>query len=196
MSLIKYKLGDIADIIGGVAYLPNDICSDGIRVLRGGNIQSQTIELKNNDIFLPIEYKNVSNQILFGDTILVASTGSIEVLGKAATCFTDMPNTQIGAFLRIVRPKHQKFAMLISIAITSSYFHNYIKAQSKGTSINNINIGHLKNFEIPIAFDDALEHISQFYYSIQQKIAINRAINHNLPKPDRSSGEGGAGRAA
>ena len=46
IELKKYKLGDIADIIGGVAYSPEDVCSSGIRILRGGNIQSKTIELK------------------------------------------------------------------------------------------------------------------------------------------------------
>ena len=41
MELKKYKLGDIADIIGGVAYQPSDISNEGVRILRGGNIQSK-----------------------------------------------------------------------------------------------------------------------------------------------------------
>lgn len=45
MELKKYRLGDIAEIIGGVSYSPKDICTDGIRILRGGNIQNQHIEL-------------------------------------------------------------------------------------------------------------------------------------------------------
>ncbi len=176
----KYRLGDIADIIGGVSFSPKDICSNGIRILRGGNIQSQSIQLKTNDAFLPLSYKNSYNQVQIGDTVIVASTGSVEVLGKAATCFENIPNTQIGAFLRIIRPKHPKYAMLISIAINSSYFSHYIKSKAKGTSINNINLGHLINFEIPIASNVSLIHLSSFYQSIQQKICLNRAINHNL----------------
>ena len=30
MELKKYKLGEIADIIGGVAYRPSDICDYGV----------------------------------------------------------------------------------------------------------------------------------------------------------------------
>lgn len=101
----KYKLGDIADVIGGVTFQPSDIREEGIRILRGGNIQSQTIITKENDVFLPLNYTNQDNQLRMGDTILVASSGSVDVLGKAATCFKDYPNTQIGAFLRIIRPK-------------------------------------------------------------------------------------------
>ena len=136
----KYKLGDIANIIGGVAFQPCDVCKNGIRVLRGGNIQAQSIVTKENDLFLPSSYKNKENQLQIGDTVIVASTGSVEVLGKAATCFKELPNTQIGAFLRIVRPKEKCYAMLISIALNSSHFAKYIKSQAKGTSINNITL--------------------------------------------------------
>lgn len=178
-NLAKYKLGDIACIIGGVAYNPADICDKGIRILRGGNIQNKAIVTKSDDVFLPLEYSNCENQIRIGDTILVASTGSVEVLGKAATCFSDLPNTQIGAFMRIVRPKRPEYAMLISIALTSDYFARYIKAQAKGTSINNITIGYLKNFNImcPHSF----EPICSLYSKIEAKIALNREINRNLP---------------
>jgi type I restriction enzyme S subunit len=178
MKLSKYKLGDIANIIGGVAYQPSDICDYGIRVLRGGNINSQSITLKNDDVFLPLSYENQDNQIRLGDTILVASTGSVDVLGKAATCFEEIPYTQIGAFLRIIRPKEQRFAMMISIALNSEYFSKYIKSQAKGTSINNITIDYLKEFEIYCP--NNYLPICDFYASLENKILLNRKINHNL----------------
>ncbi len=183
----KYKLGELVDVISGVTYSPNDLSPNGIRILRGGNIQSNGIEIKSNDVFLPASYKNTSNQIRIGDTILVASTGSDKVLGKAATCFKEIPNTQIGAFLRIIRAKQPKYAMLVSIALMSSSFTKYITSQVKGTNINNINTNHLKMFEIAFPSEESLENISSLYYVIQQKIEINKAINHNLLTPDHSS---------
>ncbi len=180
MELKKYRLGDIAEIIGGVSYSPKDICTNGIRILRGGNIQNHRIEIKTDDVFLPISYKDNVSQVYVGDTILVASTGSVEVLGKAATCFKKIDAVQIGAFLRIIRPKAEKYAMLISIALSSEYFKRYIKAQAKGTSINNITLGYLKDFEIysPSDFSD----LSHLYANIEKKICLNRAINDNLEK--------------
>lgn len=178
MELKKYRLGDIAEIIGGVSYSPKDICTGGIRILRGGNIQNQHIELKTDDVFLPISYKNNISQIYVGDTILVASTGSVDVLGKAATCFQYTEDVQIGAFLRIIRPKADKYTMLISSALSSDYFKRYIKAQAKGTSINNITLGYLRDFEIYAPHDfTGLSHLSA---NIENKICLNRAINDNL----------------
>jgi type I restriction enzyme S subunit len=184
MELKKYKLGDIANIIGGVAFQPSDICNEGVRILRGGNIQSKRIIIKDDDVFLPLCYTNEENQVKIGDTILVASTGSVEVLGKAATCFDEMKNTQIGAFLRIIRPKEERYSMLISIALNSEYFAKYIKAQARGTSINNITIGYLKEFEI--YYPKNYLPICDFYQTLEKKIALNRAINDNLPTLARS----------
>lgn len=178
MEMKKYKLGEIADVIGGVNFEPTDIEANGIRILRGGNIQNHTISIKEDDVFLPAQYQDVTNQVQVGDTIIVASTGSVEVLGKAATCFDEIPKTQIGAFLRLLRPKEPQFAMLISIAVNSEHFRKYIRAQAKGTSINNINLGHLKSYEFEAPAK--LESISTFYYNIETKMALNRAINHNL----------------
>ena len=180
------KLGDIADIIGGVSFDKADITSEGVRILRGGNIQSGKIIHRSDDVFLPMTYADSNNQVQYGDTVLVASTGSVEVLGKAATCFGDMPNCQIGAFLRIVRPKEEKYAMLVSCYLTSSYFSAYIQKQAKGTSINNIRNEHLKEFKVLIPNDCELESFSNFYKNIEFKLAVNRAINDNLPTLDRS----------
>ena len=174
----KYKLGEIADVIGGVNFEPTDIEPNGIRILRGGNIQNHTISIKEDDVFLPAHYQDITNQVQVGDTIIVASTGSVEVLGKAATCFDEIPKTQIGAFLRLLRPKEPQFAMLISIAVNSEHFRKYIRAQAKGTSINNINLGHLKSYEFEAPAN--LESISTFYYNIETKMTLNRAINQNL----------------
>ena len=179
------KLGDIADFIGGVSYTPDDIATEGVRILRGGNIQNGVIIQKADDVFLPMSYSNNENQVRKYDTVIVSSTGSVEALAKAATCFENMPNTQIGAFLRIIRPKQEKYAMLVSAWCTSKHFRNYLISQAKGTSINNIRTDFLTNFTIPVPQDKDVEEISSLYFSIEKKLLLNRQINQNLP--DRSS---------
>jgi len=176
----KYRLGEIAEVIGGVTFNKADIATSGIRILRGGNIQNGEICLKEDDVYLPHIYKDNKNTILEGDTILVASTGSVEVLGKAATAFSSLGEVQIGAFLRIIRPKKTKYAALISAHLQSSQFREYIQKQAKGTSINNIRNEYLINFLLYVPNEDSLVDFSAFYHTIQRKIALNRAINHNL----------------
>ena len=174
------KLGDIADFIGGVSYTPDDIATEGVRILRGGNIQNGVIIQKADDVFLPMSYSNNENQVRKYDTVIVSSTGSVEALAKAATCFENMPNTQIGAFLRIIRPEQEKYAMLVSAWCTSKHFRNYLISQAKGTSINNIRTDFLSNFTIPVPQDKDVEEISNLYFSIEKKLLLNRQINQNL----------------
>ena len=175
------KLGDIADIIGGVSYNPDDITPQGdIRIIRGGNIQNGIIQLKEDDIHLPISYANQDNQVYKYDTVIVSSTGSIDALAKAATCFEEIPHTQIGAFLRIIRPKEKKYAMLISAWCTSQYFHEYLINCAKGTNINNIRTEFLTNFELLVPPDNELLSMSKLYINIEKKLLLNRHINENL----------------
>ena len=199
----KYKLGEIAEIIGGVTYDKADLSASGIRILRGGNIQNGEVCLKEDDVFLPYCYKDDKNTVQVGDTILVASTGSVEVLGKAATTFSSLGDVQIGAFLRIIRPKEDKYAAIISAYLQSTLFRKYIQKQAKGTSINNIRNEHLANFTIYIPFESNLVIFSSFYCNLDRKIALNRSINHNLVEnarhrflPVHSSGEGEESRVA
>ena len=176
----KYKLGEIAEIIGGVTYDKADLSARGIRILRGGNIQNGEVCLKEDDVFLPYFYKDDKNTVQVGDTILVASTGSVEVLGKAATTFSSLGDVQIGAFLRIIRPKENKYAAIISAYLQSTLFRKYIQKQAKGTSINNIRNEHLANFTLYIPFDNNLVLFSSFYCNLDRKITLNRSLNHNL----------------
>ena len=179
-NLRKYKLGEIADIIGGVSYKPNDITTNGVRIIRGGNIQDGVILQKADDVFLPLKYIDDDNQVQKFDTVIVSSTGSVDALAKAATCFEDIPNTQIGAFLRIIRPKEEKYALIISAWCTSQHFRNYMISYAKGTSINNIRTDFLKNYELLIPEDEKIHKISKLYLNIEEKLFLNRQINANL----------------
>lgn len=174
------SLYDLVDVIGGVSYNPEDITSSGIRIIRGGNIQGNFVELKKDDVYLPTMYRNDENTLQKGDVVLVASTGSVDALGRTATVWEDMDNVQIGAFLRILRPKQQKYAALISSWLSSKHYYKYIRSVAKGTSINNISIDHIKGFKIPIPTDGCLQSFSEFYYAISKKIILNRSINHYL----------------
>ncbi len=174
------SLYDLVDVIGGVSYAPEDITSSGARIIRGGNIQGNLVELRDDDVYLPDTYKNSDNTLYKGDVVLVASTGSVEALGRTATVWEDMENVQIGAFLRILRPKHPKYAALISAWLSSEHYFRYIRLVAKGTSINNISLSHIKGFNIPIPTDDILSSFTAFYNTVARKININRAINQNL----------------
>jgi type I restriction enzyme S subunit len=178
----KYvSLADIANVINGVSFKPNDIKKEGIRILRSGNIQSGYLVLKDDDVFLDNTYYNRDNTLQYLDNCITASTGSIDVLGKCGTVFEEINNCQIGAFMRLVRSKSKDDALYISFILHSPLYYQYIRRLSKnGTSINNINNSHLEEFKFPLPPKNVKEEISKWYYSLEKKIALNTRMNAEL----------------
>ena len=139
---------DVCSIIGGVSYNKADIQDTGIRVLRGGNIQNGKVIDCFDDVFISLSYQNNDNQVQRGDIIVVASTGSQTLIGKTGFADRDIPKTQIGAFLRIVRPKQKTLSPYIRLIFQTDAYKDYIRNVAKGSNINNVKNAHLQNFQI------------------------------------------------
>ena len=77
------RLGMLIRVIGGVSYDKKDVSNFGYRILRGGNIQQMNVLLVEDDVFLPEQYRDDDKLIREGDILVVASTGSKAVIGKA-----------------------------------------------------------------------------------------------------------------
>ena len=147
------RLGSIIEIISGTSFQKGDIVSsanNGIRILRGGNIQKGNIVLYENDVFVNEGLSNQNNTIHRGDIAIVASTGSSELIGKAAIAKYDYPNTQIGAFMRIIRPTLTDLSDYLGILFQSNIYKNHIRDVAKGTNINNIKSSYLTDFVISV----------------------------------------------
>ena len=121
-----------------------------MRILRGGNIQETKLLILDSDVFLPEAYMDEGKQIRINDILIVASTGSKEVIGKPAFITENILNTQIGAFLRIVRPYFDYYVAYLHIVFASEYYRRYIRSKVKGTNINNIKAEYIENMLIPL----------------------------------------------
>ena len=144
------RFSSLITLLSGTSYQKNDVCNSGIRILRGGNIQSYKLILEDSDVFLPLEYRDEEKNIQPGDTILVASTGSKSVIGKPAFVDKEYPNTQIGAFLRIARPIDPIIADYIALIFETEYYREHIRHSVQGTNINNIKAEYIENLLIPL----------------------------------------------
>lgn len=140
----------IANIIGGVSYKKDDIQVNGIRILRGGNIQDGKIIIAADDVFVSESYYNVENEVKSGDIVVVASTGSSTVIGKTGYAINVPAHTQIGAFLRIIRPAPLLSSHFINYVFLSDEFKTYIRNIAKGSNINNIKNNHLSEYVIAL----------------------------------------------
>ena len=126
----------LVNIISGVSYDKKDVTNQGIRILRGGNINNQVVTTYDNDVFLPIEYHDDEKEVKKDDIIIVASTGSKSVIGKAGFVNQDLSGTQIGAFLRIVRLNYRLIFPYIKIIFSSEYYREHIRELVQGTNIS------------------------------------------------------------
>ena len=144
------RLSLLIMLISGTSYDKNDVCKGGIRILRGGNIQESKLLILDNDVFLPNSYADANKQIKANDIIIVGSTGSKDVIGKPAFIKQDYPSTQIGAFLRIVRPYFDFYVPYLQIIFSSEYYRKHIRSKVKGTNINNIKAEHIEKLLVPV----------------------------------------------
>ena len=149
-SWVWTRFSTLIRIIGGVSYDKKDVTQTGIRILRGGNINNLEISLFSDDVFLPEKYYDHEKQVQENDILIVASTGSKSVIGKAGYVLTPMLNTQIGAFLRIVRCIDKIYVAYTKLIFATEYYREHIRQLSQGTNINNVKAEYINNMLIPL----------------------------------------------
>lgn len=145
---VDIEMKHLIKIVSGVSYKKEDITVSGIRILRGGNIQDGQILLCEDDVYIDKKYANEENSLHKNDIVLVASTGSSLLIGKTGFAQKTLIDTQIGAFLRILRPNIQETSKYINLIFSSDYYREYIRSLAKGTNINNVKSAHIENFII------------------------------------------------
>ena len=144
------RFSSLIKVISGVSYDKHDVCNKGIRILRGGNINNFNVSLEDDDVFLPERYYDEEKQVQINDILIVASTGSKLAIGKAGYVIAKLENTQIGAFLRIVRPLFEEFAEYIKTIFATNYYKEHILDSIRGSNINNLKNEHISNLLIPV----------------------------------------------
>ena len=143
------RLGAFLNVISGTSYNKKDIAENGIRIIRGGNIQSNQLVIKDDDIYVNESLKDEQKNICPNDIIIVASTGSLNALAKPAFISEYIPNVQIGAFLRILRPIILEPWPYLKNIILSFVFHNRIINMAKGININNVKTEYITDMLVP-----------------------------------------------
>ena len=144
------RLGEMVSVISGTSYKSSDVRTYGLRILRGGNIQESKVVFCADDVFLPETFFDEEKSIKNGDVLIVASTGSKTVIGKPGFVYQSNEKTQIGAFLRIVRPHSQQMYDFIRVIFNSEFYRNHIRTKVQGMNINNVRSEHITEFLVPI----------------------------------------------
>lgn len=145
------RLGDVIEQIRGVSYKPSDLndnlSDDSVVLLRANNIQDGKIVL--DDVVYVSKTKVSESQFLRqGDILVCTSSGSKELVGKAAFIDEDLPMV-FGAFCKVVRPNIE-CCKYMGHFFQSPYYRKHISEASAGANINNLRNEHIADLHFPL----------------------------------------------
>jgi type I restriction enzyme S subunit len=164
------RLGNIGKLVKGLTYSPDNICKDGLLVLRSSNIQNNQISLLDN-VYVNLEVKN-EYLTQENDILICVRNGSKRLIGKSTIISKNLEKSTHGAFMTIFRSSSNNF--LSHWFETSMYYKEVHK--NLGATINSINGSDLKKFKLKIPSIEEQEKIAIFLSSIDQKITQNNKL--------------------
>lgn len=146
---------NMVNIFRGVSYNKNEAhtvpkISDCL-ILRGGNITEGDLVLDTDDnVYVDSSIVNSEQYIRKYDVIIVSSTGSTKVIGRAGISKATYDKVAFGAFLTLVRPRNWINKRYLDLFFLSDLYRNRIQKLASGVNINNIRIGYILESPIPL----------------------------------------------
>lgn len=178
------RLGDLIEQIRGVSYKPEDVFNkleeNCITLLRANNIKDGQL---NFDDVIYVDKKRVRESQLLraGDILICTSSGSKELVGKAAYVTEDLSMT-FGAFCKVVRPKKIR-ADYLGHFFNSPNYRQKISDSSTGANINNIRNEHIDELKISLPTIDRQKYVVVVLDKISNLISLRK---QQLAKLDES----------
>ena len=119
-------------------------------ILRAGNLQEGEFITDHDCVYVANDLISNIQQLIVGDVVVAASSGSKSIVGKAAQVKKAMPNTSFGAFLTLFRPNNLINSKYYGWFFQSKYYRDKISMLSAGININNIKREHFESLYLPL----------------------------------------------
>lgn len=177
------KIGEIAEQVRGVTYSKNDASpdeSDGmIKILRANNITDNGLKFSNL-VWVPKSCVSSKQMLRKGDIIVATSSGSLDVVGKAAPVEDDL-KASFGAFCKVVRPGKSIDSHYLANYFKTAKYRSIISGLAAGANINNLRNEHIDNLEIPLP---PLAEQKRIAAILDKADAIRRKLQQSLRLSD------------
>ncbi|OON99836.1 MAG: hypothetical protein ATN35_10655 [Epulopiscium sp. Nele67-Bin004] len=171
-------LGSIVTIHRGVTYKKDQVVennSNACLILRGGNLTEDTIIFEDN-VYVDKSIIQSKHYIKKNDIIIVSSTGSKTVIGRAVLSDKDLENVAFGAFLTVVRVNQEFNEKYCGLFFKTLQYRNTIRELVNGTNINNLKNGYIENMPFPLPPNDEQQRIVDTIESLFSKLDRARGI--------------------
>lgn len=146
------RVADVAEQIRGVTYAKEDAASNPLPgylpILRAGNIADDGLVF-DDLVFVPANRVAPTQKIRRNDVLIAASSGSLDVVGKAARALADFDGG-FGAFCKVLRPKSCIDPAYFAHFFRTREYRRRVSALAAGANINNLRNEHLDEFKIPV----------------------------------------------
>jgi len=119
-------------------------------ILRAGNLQEGEFITDHDCVYVANDLISNIQQLTVGDVVVVGSSGSKSIVGKAAQVKKVMPSTSFGAFLTLFRPNNLINSKYYGWFFQSKYYRDTISMLSAGININNIKLEHFESLHFPL----------------------------------------------
>ena len=145
------RIGDIAQIIRGVSYKKGDEIlfpkENFFPLLRANNITKEI----NFEKLVYVSKDLIEEQkwICRGDLVVVMSSGSTNLVGKAAQIEKEFIGS-IGAFCGIIRPTKLIEKKYLKYFFQSPYYRSTVSSFGQGIGINNLGSTNLQSIVLPL----------------------------------------------
>lgn len=168
---VRKKLGEFVEINRGLTYKPEDVVSDGIRVLRSSNIKQDIFELRADDVFVRHDAANIP-EIKNGDILVTSANGSTALVGKHAIVDKLPSKTVHGGFMLVIRYEHNYF---INTWMSSSEYKRVLQLVQGGNgAIGNLSKKVLEEAVIAIPSDEEQTKIGNFFKKLDDNITFHQ----------------------
>ena len=167
------KFSDMAETRRGLTYSPENIRSEGVRVLRSSNIDEDVFVLSADDVFVENKAVNIP-AVNNGDILITSANGSSRLVGKHALIHDIAKNSAVhGGFMLVASAKAPSFVNALMSAPWYSSFINLYVAGGNG-AIGNLNKNDLDNQTVWVPKDEEQDRIGTFFADLDNLITLHQ----------------------
>ena len=168
------SINDFCTSYRGVSYDKSDLLDGpegGVLVLRGNNIDGNTLVYDDNVAYVPPSFVEPEQKIKKHDIIMTMSSGSKEHVGKCTMFQSDSEHTY-GAFMTKFTPESE-CPFFAYRSMLSDFFKSKIKYICGGTGINNLTNQTFDEILFPFPPKDVLKEFEKLLTPIYEKVGKN-----------------------
>ena len=176
----SYKLSDVANLTTGFPFDGHKYAKDGVRVVRGDNVTIGSLRWDTDkDKRWNEPFSRSSEYTLYDGDIVIGMDGSRVGRNRAQISKADLP-LLLAQRVACIRHNEKSCQEFLYYQIFSDRFVEYIKAVQTGTSIPHVSLKQIGDFPIKLPSIEEQIRIAKILRSLDDKIALNNRINHNL----------------